>query len=231
GRFEPGLIDGLPGPARFVVTHAIAPGTPLAWSARLKMHGEIKLGNWSPFRAEEVVTAGGSLVWAAVVSAKGLPIRGSDQVATGRGSSTWKVLDLFSVMRASGDDVTRSGAGRLHGELVAWLPTSLPFDAASWQEAGPGQLHVRMKTTAVTLEFGQHGELKRIWFPRWGNPGGGAFGAANFGVLVDEERTFGGITVPTRIQAGWYLDGSRDLTRFQKEGEFFRATIDAIEFQ
>ncbi|HEY2290488.1 MAG TPA: DUF6544 family protein [Thermoanaerobaculia bacterium] len=41
--FDPAALAHLPEPARRYLTHAIAPGTPLASAVRLKMHGEIKL--------------------------------------------------------------------------------------------------------------------------------------------------------------------------------------------
>jgi len=45
----------LPFVARRYLEHAIAPGTKLASAVRLQMHGEIKLKNWIPFKAEQVI--------------------------------------------------------------------------------------------------------------------------------------------------------------------------------
>jgi len=157
----------------------------------LKMHGEIKLGQWFPFQAEEVLAADGNFVWAATVSAYGIPIRGSDRLIQGQGVMSWKLLDVFPVMSATGPDITKSALGRATAEIATWLvPAGTP-------SAVPG----------------------RVTFPRWGNPGGGAFRDALFVVEVEEVRSFGGRVVPSRIRAGW--DGD----------EFFRATIDSADYR
>jgi hypothetical protein len=44
----------------------------------------------------------------------------------------------------------------------------------------------------------------------------------DFGGILEEEGTFCGYTIPTRLRIGWYFGSER----FESEGEFFRATID-----
>jgi len=46
-----------------------------------------------------------------------------------------------------------------------------------------------------------------------------------FGVRVEAERRFGGITIPSVFQAGWWWGTER-----QHEGEFFRAEITGAVF-
>jgi hypothetical protein len=60
---------------------------------------------------------------------------------------------------------------------------------------------------------------------RWGNPGGAPFGRYPFGVRVEAESTFGGITIPSVLRAGWWWGTER-----QEEGEFFRAEITGAVF-
>jgi hypothetical protein len=59
-----------------------------------------------------------------------------------------------------------------------------------------------------------------------GNPGGAEFGRHPFGVDLDAERDFAGVTIPTEIRAGWWW-GTAD----QADGEFFRATITDADFR
>jgi hypothetical protein len=47
-----------------------------------------------------------------------------------------------------------------------------------------------------------------------------------FGVTVEEESTFSGITIPSTFRAGWWWGTDR-----QQEGEFFRARITAATFR
>lgn len=129
--FEPDSISGLPDPARRYLQHAIAPGTPLASAVRLRMHGEIKLGKWLAFTAEEVIHWGQGFLWKASVRQNGIPIWGFDRLVAGQGAMRWKLLGLIPVMTASGPDVTRSSAGRMMAESM-WLPSVLVREEAVW---------------------------------------------------------------------------------------------------
>lgn len=51
GAFTDAELAALPEPARRHLAQAIAPGTPLALSARLRMRGSIRVGRWLAFRA------------------------------------------------------------------------------------------------------------------------------------------------------------------------------------
>src|SRR6266487_1041588 len=79
GTFTGAELEGLPEPARRHLAAAIAPGTPLAVSARLRMRGSIKVGRWLPFRARQVLSPHHGFVWAA--RAAGV-IVGSDRTST-----------------------------------------------------------------------------------------------------------------------------------------------------
>lgn len=79
----------------------------------------------------------------------------------------------------------------------------------------------------LDLSIDRVGRVKDVKLARWGNPGGGDYRHVDFGVLAEEEKTFGGYTIPTRIRAGWYFG----TDRFEHEGEFFRATIDDASYR
>jgi hypothetical protein len=121
GRFDPAELDGLPEPVRRHLGLAIAPGTPLATSARLRMRGSIKVGRWLPFRARQVLSPRDGFVWAGRAA---WLIAGSDRYLDGAGALEWKLAGLVTVARAEGADVARSAAGRAGAEGI-WLPTAL----------------------------------------------------------------------------------------------------------
>jgi hypothetical protein len=87
----------------------IAPGTPLAAAARLRMHGSIKLNRWLPFRASQIIAPGVGFLWRAHVAAL---IEGYDRSFGGEGELRWKLARLFTVASGSGPDISRSSAGR-----------------------------------------------------------------------------------------------------------------------
>jgi Family of unknown function (DUF6920) len=230
-RSDPSLVSAVPLPARVYLTHAIDPGARTVSSVRLRMHGEIKIGGWRSFHAEQVLSRDGSFIWAAIVSMYGFPIRGSDRLMNGQGFMGWKLLDIVPVMTGSGKDITRSAIGRLQGELVAWLPSALFGDNASWTGGEPEHPRVRVKvlgeSAEIELETDGSGALKTLRMRRWGNPDGGEPRYIDFGVIVEEERKFDGFTVPSRIRAGWFFG----TDRYESEGEFFRASIDSAEYK
>lgn len=231
-RFDPFEIDPLPVAARRYLKHAIAPGTPLARAVRLRMHGEIRIGRWIPFRAEQVLLADRGMLWCARARRGPFLIRGYDAALGGRGAMRWSLFGLLPVLRADGPDITRSAYGRFHSELI-WMPSRLlPSSGALWtfdDAANTEHTEVDVSCHGVAsrlhLRFWEDGGLREIWLNRWGDPGGDDFAERPFSSRIEEERKFpvegGAYTLPTRVRAGWGRLGE-DF----EDGEFFRAEID-----
>ncbi len=228
--FQADDTSHLPEPAQRYLKHAIAADTVLARAVRLRMHGQIKLQQWLPFKAEQVIAWGRGFIWSASVRMYVIPIRGSDHLIDGEGAMQWKLLGLIPVMTASGPDITRSAAGRVAGESM-WLPSVLCDEDVSWTSSDSSHLRAKFtahgETTELGLSVDERGKLKSIKYPRWGNPGDSEFRYVDFGALVEEEGTFGGYTIPSRLRVGWHFG----TDRFESEGEFFRAIIDHAEYQ
>lgn len=225
--FDPGMLAGLPEPARRWLGHAIAPGTPLWETVELRMEGQIRLGSWRPFSARQVLTPPSGFIWAARARVAGLPVTGYDRYSGATGEMRWRLLGVLPVLSASGPDVSRSAAGRLAGEAVL-LPTV--FRHADWTAGDEPDTTVMCWRLAgsderTTLRIGADGRLLDAVLQRWGNPGGAPYGRHPFGVAVEAEATFGGITLPSVLRAGWWWGTDRAA-----EGEFFRARITSATF-
>ena len=218
--FDSAATMGLPEPARRWLSHAIAPGTPLWGSVELTMHGQIKLGRWRPFTARQVLTPPDGYIWAARTRLAGLPVTGYDRLGTGGGEMRWRLMRLIPVLNESGSDVTRSAYGRLAGEIVL-IPTA--FRRATWSRGEHANTAVATwqfgdDTEAAELRIARSGRLAEVRVNRWGNPGGAPFGRYPFGVRVEAESRFGGITIPSVFRAAW------------GESVFFRAEITGAVF-
>jgi hypothetical protein len=196
--FSEAELDGLPPAVRRHLQAAIAPGTPLATSARLEMRGQLRLGRWLPFRAEQVLAPHQGFHWAARVAGV---IGGFDQYLDGRGQLRWKLLGLIPVMRADGPDVARSAVGRAAGEAM-WLPTTLlPRFGVTWEAADDQHITARFSLdgSQVDLHYAleEDGRIRSVVFDRWGDPDrSGAWDWHPFGGEVTGYRSFGGVTVP-----------------------------------
>ncbi len=220
--FDPNSIEGLPEAATRWLRHAIAPGRPLAASTELTMHGTIRIGAWRRFTARQVLAPPDGYVWAATAHVLGMPVTGYDRLESGTAAMRWRLLGVIPVMTAQGPEIARSAAGRLASEVVL-APTT--FRGATWTtgerpDVAVGLWHVGGDEQRVEIHVGPGGEVRDVLVQRWGRPPGAPYGRYPFGVTVTAERTFGGITIPSELRAGWWWGTDR-----QDEGEFFRAEI------
>jgi len=224
--FAPVNEEHLPELTRKYLHHSIADGIPLARAVRLQMSGEIKIKGWIPFTATQVVRADVGFVWSARAQ-KGITfITGSDEFLDGEGEMKWKLFGLIPVMTGSGPDITRSAGDRFAIERIL-LPSSLAGAETKWNKDAGNITATTTGISPITLNVRPSGQVRTVAMQRWGNPNGAAFGMTPFGGYVDEEATWDGYTIPSRLRIGWYFGSDR----FAVDGEFFRATITHAEFR
>ena len=222
GRFTETELEGLPSPVQRYFRTAIAAGTALALTTRIRMYGRIKIGRWLPVRARELLSPHQGFIW--VARAAGL-ISGFDRYANGRGEMNWKLAGLIPVMRADGPDVSRSAAGRAAAE-AAWLPTTLlPRFGVEWNATDDTHIDARyqIEETSIHLHcrLTSDGNLQSVVFDRWGDPDNtGEWGLYRFGGEFSGFATFDGLTIPDKGRLGWHYGTDR-----WGPGEFFRYQI------
>lgn len=210
GTFSEAELEGLPEPARRMFLAAIAPGTPLAATARMAMRGRIKLQRWTAFTGTEVIAPHAGFVWAVRA---GL-ISGYDRYVGGKGEMRWKLLGLVPVLQAAGPDVSRSAAGRVAAE-AAWIPTALlPRFGVEWSAADDHHLTARLRLDTYDVELhytlDDHARIQTCWFDRWGDPSQtGTHALHPFGMEATAHRTFSGVTIPSAGRAGWHYGTDR----------------------
>lgn len=231
GVFAEALIANLPAPVQRYFRHAIAPGTHLAAAVQLAMAGEIKLGaNWNPFTARQMLTPARGFVWRARAHMGRGPlfIKGVDYYAQGTGRVRFALLGLLPVVQSAGSEVSKSALGRLLGESV-WVPSALlPQRGVRWEASDDDHIKATLtvdgETTTLTFTLAADGRVREVIFPRWNSD---ERTYVPFGMGVEQERTFDGYTIPTRIHAGWWYG----TQRYEPEGTFFRSTIAEARFQ
>lgn len=217
----------LPSAAERWLSHAVHLGCEGRQHVELRMHGEILIGRWRPFRARQELHPGFGFTWAAIAGRGPLAIRGHDRYADGAGEMRWRILGI-PVMSASGADVTRSAAGRLAGETV--LSPAFALGRRVRWSPGADDDHAVFRITIgpweheVTIGVDPAGHLTTVEMPRWGDPDGTGFALHTFRVVCEGGISHMGITIPHLIRAGWV--GEDGTTT-----EFFRATIDAATFR
>jgi len=228
-RLSPTIVDPLPEPVRSYFGHAIAPGSRLATTATIAMHGRIRVGRWMPFRAREILAPRRGFWWRARAGWWPLLIRGYDVCIDGEGASRFRVLGVIPVVHAAGADVARSACGRAAIESVLVPPALLPRHDVEWEATGDDEIVATIyrwgQRSEVHLRIDGRGALVEAWMQRWGNPGG-QFGYHPFGIRAEEELTRDGLTIPRRFRAGWWFGTERFA-----QGECFDAQIDDVRFR
>lgn len=206
--------------------HALGDAPVHAAAVRLSMRGRIKIGRWLPFRATQLLAPRLGTVWRASVA--GI-VRGSDRYVGGAGAMDWRLLNRLPIVHADGPDVSRSAAERAAGESI-WAPAAMrPTDDVTWTAVDPNHLHVAFSVgdhpVQLRHSIDADGRLESSSFDRWGDPDRtGTWAQHPFGVEVDGEGTFDGVTIPARGRAGWHHGTAR-----WEDGVFFQFEITGYE--
>jgi hypothetical protein len=109
--------------------------------------------------------------------------------------------------------VRLSARGRLAIESV-WLPSALlPGEGVAWEGIASDRARVTLtldgEAIPLTLTVGDDGRLRAVTMLRHGDHGVESWRPLPYGVEVDEETTFGGYTIPTRLRGGWRYGSER----------------------
>lgn len=194
----------------------------------LTMHGEIRIGKWRSFQAEQILSPRG-FIWAARAGRGLVTVRGHDMFFEGTGEMNWRMFGVVPVIRQSGDDVARSASGRFAGELLVFSPFNARSSTITWFETNATNAIATVTTGGfthgVTLRFDTEGTVLDISMPRWGDPDGDGFREETFSVVFDGEQPFGGCLLPASFIAGW-----GPVNDVWTDQAFFRCVIDDAGF-
>lgn len=230
-RFSKAMVVNQPEPVQRYFLHAIAPGTSIADSVDIRMQGTIRLApdqEWMNVQAEERLSTQG-FVWKARAGKGIMQMQGADYYTNGTGRMRFSLWGLIPVVTAQNPDVTRSAIGRWIGECF-WLPSALlPQRGVDWRVIDNNTIQASLKANdePITLTFviDQEGRLLKSSFLRWGDQTEDKhYAEIPFGGTYAAEQTFGGYTIPSQMDAGWWIDTDRYF-------EFFRVTVEQAEFQ
>ena len=190
-------------PVRRYFEHALGRKAEPGRRVRLGLRGRIKVGVWLRF---DSVWEGDARSFSWRARAGPGPLRFldvHDQFADGRGSMRVAMRGL-KLVDAHDEDTARSAAGRAALEAV-WTPGALlPERGVQWRAESESEIvatwDVPPERPEVHLGIGPKGELHFTRALRWRDRDTGYM---PFGADVHDERDVGGVTIPTRLTAGW----------------------------
>lgn len=214
-RFGAAHLAGLPELAQRYLRHAIAPGTPLAASVRLWMTGTMTPTPGGPrtsLTAVETLAPRRGFVWTARARINGLPVRVRDHYADRDGGVDVVALGFVPIPLGGGPDVVRSSRHRLIAESV-WCPTALVRPGVAWEAVDADRVRFTLlvdgEAVPVTLRVASDGALREVTLRRWGDAAGQPARSLPYGFRVEQEGTFDGVTIPTRLVGGWFYGSDR----------------------
>lgn len=228
--FTEDMTADLDEPVRRYFLHAIAPGTPLASYVELEMNGSFRQqpdADWLPMQASQIISAEG-FIWQARVGKGSLGFSGADYYAQNRGRVKFFWWGLIPLVDAQNSNINRSSVGRLCIEYI-WLPSALlPQNGVAWQAISDNTIQANFEIDnepiSLTLYIDDYGKLFGISLPRWGdNTADKNWQYIPFGAEIQAEATFGGYTIPARMNVGYWLSTDKYWT-------FFQATLNRVEF-
>ena len=194
------------------------------------MSGEMRLGKrWLRFTAEQILRAGVGFVWRAVVGGRIVRFVGADIMSPDLALMEFRVHGVVPVVRASGQHVTRSAAGRLAAETATWLPQALtPQMGAAWTPLDDQRATVTLgagnETVDVDIDVDTDGRLVSVGLQRWNGsrkpPGLERFG----GEFERDFVTSDGVRIGSGCRVGWGWG-----TPSWPQGMFFRAGVTAAD--
>ncbi|MBA4021115.1 MAG: hypothetical protein C0482_02005 [Gordonia sp.] len=220
--FSVDMVSGLPEPVARWLLRSIDVGAALRTSVIVTMSGQIRIGAWRAFEARQIIAARRGYIWAAVARFGPLPVRGFDRYSDGSGEMRWRLGGLIPVVTATGDDVSRSAAGRLASELIL-TPAAALSPGVNWtavdEDSAMAAVEVDGTIHDVTIHVSASGTLDSIELLRWGDPDQTGFGLHRFSAVCTGELRSDGFGVPAHTRAGWgdleaFIDFDTERTEF-----------------
>jgi len=218
------LLKAYPEPVSRYLRYHLPDGIPGSTFSVTPMKGIIKLVNWAQFKSVLYANPFKGFLWTATVRMGILPVKGFDYFLETTGAMKWSLFNFIPVNKADGPDVTRSAEGRAMLEAL-YTPHLLIHQDVKWEVISSNEITVNwdlyQEDKAVHLIIGDDGSLKQAFAQRWGNPGDVKTWAYHtFGINVESEIKRKGIVIPSKGNAGWWIN-----TKEYDDGEFFRFEV------
>jgi hypothetical protein len=212
--FSGRTIAGLPPIAQRYFSHAIQQGTPLAASVQFGISGSVKAqkdarSTWMSLKATQILAPLHGFVWKARIRKGLIRFREIDHYYEGSGRIAFRAFRIIPVLSAAGDDGAKSAVGRLVMDSVLLPAGLLPQQGVKWEasdaEHAKVTCTVENEDVTLTLRINAEGALRDVVMERWGDfTDDGKYSYVPFGMAVDEEKSFNGYTIPSKIRGGWW---------------------------
>lgn len=186
-------------------------------------------GKTLPMTARQVLAPPAGFVWQARIGQGVSAFAGSDGLVAGRSWTRFRLAGLVPLVRVGGDADHRRSAGTRAMMEAVWCPAMLlPQAGAVWRQTGRDQAEVAFPAhpdiAPLRLTLTPDGLIAEMVAMRWSDANADRrYRLQPFGGRVLESRSFGGVTIPVRMEMG-NLWGTPDYA------PFFLARVTAARF-
>lgn len=217
------MLKDLPSPVQKYLRYSGVIGKPWINTVILEQTGQLRTshqGKWMPFAAEEYYSVNPpGFVWRVRGPQKWLPIiQGRDGYIDGKGELLIKLISLFPVANAKGNELDQGAMMRYLNEMM-WFPTAFLGENISWREINDTSaevtLHDKDKTTTAILHFDEEGKLINFVAKRYMSSGN-EFKFETWETPISDYREFEGFRLPSKGKAVWKLkDGDFEYIQLE----------------
>lgn len=206
------MLEPLPAPARRYLTHAGVIGTPWIETVRLQYTGRFRTGRdkpWMRISATQIYTTNPpGFQWKARLSMLGLPLlRGQDTYKNGHGHMFGKLVGVFTIFDARGDEMDQGTMVRYLNEMI-WFPTAFLSDYITWEHVSDHAVDVTFhdggRSVTARLYIDDNGRLMNFVAPRYAEKDG-AFTLHDWATPITEYTALAGLNLPVHGRAVWYM--------------------------
>jgi hypothetical protein len=190
-------------------------------------------GKWMQVKAEQWFrTRKPGFIWVAEVDAgAGIYLSGRDKFENGKGHMLIKLLSLFPVADAKGNQIDQGTLVRFMAEII-WFPSAAVQDYLKWGQVDPATVKVTMTLAGISstglMSFDEKGDLSSFEAKRYYDRKTGAT-LEDWFIQIDPDgyKEFQGIRIPARSSVTWKLkEGDFTWLRLEVTDVRFNAPID-----
>jgi hypothetical protein len=205
------MLAGLPAPVQRYLTYTGVIGKPWIETVRVAYKGQFRMAAdrpWMGIRAEQFYTTNPpSFQWHARLLMGGLPIaRGSDTYKGAHGHMFGKLLGLFTIFDARGDELDQGTMIRYLNEIM-WFPIAFLGDNITWAAVDDHAADVTFtdggKRVSARMFFDDFGRLMSFITQRYAEEKG-SYRLAPWATPMTEYGKLAGLNLPIRGEAVWY---------------------------
>lgn len=205
-------LDGLPEPVQRYLRYTQIIGKEKARTVRLKQKGYFRTKvdqKWMPLKAEEYFTVDPpAFLWYGKI--KALPFVNAaaiDKFANGEGSLVVKMLSVFKVAEAKGEEYDQAELVRFLSEMI-WFPSAFLSDYIHWEpidsESVKATIQVNDLSASAVLHFNPEGQMTNLVAERYMDVSGGMI-LKKWSTPLHKYEEINGVMVPVKGEGVWRL--------------------------